>query len=74
MSNVAEKDSIMDRLGNLKNVEDIYRQLSVRDDYTIEERNQIKEWVKKAEQKNRDDNTQAWKVWGIRLVKITRQE
>ena len=38
MSNVAEKDSIMDRLGNLKNVEDIYRQLSVRDDYTIDKR------------------------------------
>ena len=57
MSNVAEKDSIMFRLGNLKNAEDIYSQLSVRDDYTIEERNQIKEWVKKAKQKNRDENT-----------------
>ena len=64
MSNVAEKDSIMARLGSLKNAEDIYRQLSVRDDYTIEERNQIKEWVKKADQKNRDENTQSWEVRG----------
>ena len=45
MSNAAEKDNIMVRLVNLKYAEDIYRKLSVRDDYTIEERNQIKEWV-----------------------------
>ena len=39
MNNVTDKDNIMARLGNLKNAEDIYHQLSVRDDYTIEERN-----------------------------------
>ena len=78
MSNAAEKDNIMDRLVNLKYAEDIYRKLSVRDDYTPAERNQIKEWVKKAEQKNRDENTHAWKVQGspkngLRLVKTTRR-
>ena len=62
MSNLAEIDSIMARLGTLKNAEDMYHQLSVISDYTIGERNQIKECVKKAVQKNRDENTQVWKV------------
>ena len=44
-----EKVGIMPRLYNLKNTEDVYRRLSVRDDYTIDERDMIREWVKKAE-------------------------
>ena len=32
----------MSRLPNLRNAEDIYRKLSVRDDYTLEERELIK--------------------------------
>ena len=38
--------------------------LSVRDDYTIEEREKIKPWVRKAEEKNKEENTQSWKVRG----------
>ena len=69
----------MSRLSNLKNAEDIYRRLSVPDDYTIEERHMIREWVKKAEEKNKAESTQAWKVRGnpkngLRLVKITRRK
>ena len=37
MENEDDKDSIKARLGNLKNTEEIYRKVSVRDDYTIEE-------------------------------------
>ena len=63
MNNAAEKDKIMSRLSNLKNAEEIYRKVSVRDDYTIEEREQIREWVKKADRKNKDENyTNVWKV------------
>ena len=51
MTNSTDKDNIMSRLGNLKNAEEIYRKVSVRDDYTIEERYIIKEWVKKAEKR-----------------------
>ena len=70
--------SIMSRLVNLKNADGIYRKLSVRDDYTIEEREQIKSWVRKAEEKNKEENTQSWKVRGtpkngLRLVKITKR-
>ena len=64
MNNSADKDSIMARLGNLKNAEPIYKSLSVRDDYTIEERELIKEWLMKADNKNKENNTQAWKVRG----------
>ena len=38
MAKSGDKDTIMSRLGNLKNAEEIYRKVSVRDDYTIEER------------------------------------
>ena len=37
MAKSGDKDTIMSRLGNLKNAEEIYRKVSVRDDYTIEE-------------------------------------
>lgn len=78
MGNTADKENIMSRLINLKNADEVYRKVSVRDDYTIEEREQIKEWVKKAEGRNVEENTRAWKVRGtprngLRLVKINRQ-
>ena len=43
-----DKDAVMSRLGNLKNAEEIFRKVSVRDDYTIEEREMVREWVKKS--------------------------
>ena len=69
--------NVMKRLGNLKN-NDKYRNVSVRDDYTLEERELIKEWVKKANEKNKKDNTDEWKVRGtpkngLRLVRITKR-
>ena len=78
MNNSADKEGIMSRLGNLKNAEDKYRSLSVRDDYTIEEREQIRDWVKKAGEKNKQENTQEWKVRGtpkngLRLVRIAKR-
>ena len=38
MSSEAEKEHIMYRLPNLKNVEDRFRKVSVTEDYTVEER------------------------------------
>ena len=78
MTNSRDKDNIMSRVVNLKNAEEIYRKVSVRDDYTIEEREMIKGWVKMAAQKNNEENTQSWKVRDIpknslRLVKITKR-
>ena len=80
MNSSAEKIQVMSRHCNLKNADEIYRKLSIRDDYTIEEREEIREWVNKAEQRNKIENTQSyvWKVRGspkngFRLVKITKQ-
>ena len=78
MNSDADKDTIMSRLCNLKDAEEVYRTVSVRDDYTIEERQLIREWLTKAEEKNKEENTQAWRVRGtpkngLRLVKITKQ-
>ena len=78
MSNAGDKDKIMSRLGNIKNADEVYRTLSITDDHTIEERELIKEWIKKAEQKNKEENTKDWKVRGtpkngLCLVKITKR-
>ena len=79
MESEMDKDTIMGRLGNLKNAEEIFRKISVREDYTIEEREMVRDMVKKAAEKNDAENTQDWKVrgtprTGLRLVKITRRQ
>ena len=73
------KDTIMSRLGNLKNAEDAFRKISIREDYSIEEREMVHEMVKKAAEKNAAENTQEWKVrgtpkTGLRLVRITKRQ
>ena len=78
MNSSNEKDSVMSRLMNLKNADEIYRSLSITDDYTVEERDQIREWVHKANTKNEGESTNTWKVRGtpkngLRLVKITKR-
>ena len=78
MDSVDDKEQIMARLSNLKNADEVYRTLSVREDYTIKERELIREWVSKAEQKNKEENTHKWKVRGtpkngLRLVRITKR-
>ena len=79
MENEDDKGTIMSRLGNLKNADDKYRKVSIRDDYTLEERDMIREFVKKADAKNLQENTQEWKVrgtpkTGLRLVRITKRQ
>ena len=78
MNNTDDKEKVMSRFGNLKNADEVFRKLSVREDYTIKERELIREWVNKAERKNVEEITKAWKVRGtpkngLRLVKITKQ-
>ena len=78
MNSPKEKELVMSRLPNLQTADDIYRKCSVRDDYTYEERQLIKEWVKKAEEKNNNENRNTWKVRGtpkngLRLVNTKRR-
>ena len=64
MENEEQKNAIMSRLVNLRTAEEIYRQLSVRDDYTIEERELIRSYAAQAKKQNERDNTTEWKVRG----------
>ena len=73
-----DKDTIMRRLPNLRNADDKYRKVSAKDDYTIEEREIIKEWQELANKKNEEENTDVWKCRGnpkngMRLIKIKRK-
>ena len=76
MSSADEKDLIMSRLSNLKNAEEKYRRISVKDDYTLEERNLVKHWLKIADEKNKAEGTTKYKIRGtpkngFRVVEIT---
>lgn len=69
----------MSRLSNLKNAEDKYKFISVKDDYTIKEREIIKQWHQDAEERNKKENTTMWKVRGdpkngLRLVKVNKKK
>ena len=78
MSCANDKESIMANLKNLKNADTIYHSLSIRDDYTIKERELISRYAEDAKQKNVAENTTEWKVRGtpkngLRLVRITKR-
>ena len=69
----------MARLANLRNADDRYKRISIKEDYMWEEIQQIRERVTKVEEKNKEEQTSDWKVRGnpkngLRLVKITRQQ
>ena len=53
LSNEQEKEKVMMRLSNLKDAEERFKKISITDDYTLEERQEIKSWVDKAKEKNR---------------------
>ena len=80
MNTEEEKDKIMSRLPNLKNSRDRIKKITVTEDYTVEERQEIKKWVTRAKEKTKEENDEniTWKVRGtpkngLRLVKITKQ-
>ena len=73
-----EKDTIMSHLPNLKNSEDMFRRISVTEDHTIEERQEIRRLVDESKEKNRNETNAVWKVRGDqkngwRLVKFTKR-
>ena len=69
----------MSRLPNLKTAENKYKQISVKDDYTPEERAMIRSMNDKASELNKSENTTEWKIRGtpkngLRLVKIKARQ
>ena len=61
MESENEKNTVVARLSNLKNAEDTFRKISIREDYTREEREMVRDMVKKGAEKNDVENTQEWK-------------
>ena len=75
MKTTTDKETVMRRLSNLKNADERYKHVSVKDDYTYEEREIIREWQEMANKKNEEENTNTWRCRGnpkngMRLVKI----
>ena len=66
----------MASLSKLKNAAPSLRGLSVRDDYTLEERKLIKSFYDDAKRRNEEENVTHWKVRGtpkngLKVVKVT---
>lgn len=64
MKDLTEKGQLMSRLVNLKNAEQKFRQISVRDDYSLDDRKLIKNRADEAAMKNKAENTDEYKVRG----------
>ena len=78
MSNIVEKDSVMKNLNLLKGTEEELGKLSVKDDFTKTEREQVRKFVNIAKERNTNDSSNYWVVRGtpkngLSLVKLTRR-
>ena len=79
MSSVEHTNLLMSRLVNLKNAEDKYRKISIKDDYTFEERELVRQWKKKVDERNKAENASDWRLRGdpkngLRIVKVNREK
>ena len=79
MSNQNEKEMVMNNLGKLKNAVEKFERISVTDDYTAEERDEIKNQVTEARNKTdaEGEGVYIWKVRGspknrLRLIRFTK--
>ena len=79
MKSKADQQIVMSRLSRLKNTEEEFGKISITEDYTQTEREMIKSWSKKAEEKSATDETHVYKVRGdpkngLRLIRVKRRE
>ena len=63
--NEGDKEKLMNNLQKLKG-KNIYKVISVTDDYTISERDMIKDFVTQARQKNSNEPENSEYVWKVR--------
>ena len=76
MKSVEEKQQFMSKLGLLSHADDEFKSISITDDYTLEEREEIRRWVMTAKKRNTSENSNyVWKVRGtpkigMRLIRI----
>ena len=73
------KSSFMTSLGKLKDGPDTFKKISVTDDYTQEERKEIKRWIEEAKARSRNECDYVWKVRGspnnnLRLIRMKKEQ
>ena len=64
MKTVADKEKVMKNLGRLKETEQLFGKISVKDDYTAQEREEIRLLTEKAKQRNTGNEDRIFKVRG----------
>ncbi len=77
MESYERKRQFMSSLWRLKHGPDKFQKISITDDYTQEERREIKRWVDEAKKRTQMEDGYVWKVRGsprskIRLVRMSR--
>ena len=65
LNSESDKERVMANLRNLKGREE-YKRISVKDDYTIQDRNLIKQWIDKANEANKKEPADAMYEWKVR--------
>ena len=76
MKTLEDKEELMSRLGFLWNAKNDFKKISVTDDYTMAEREEIRRWVTMAKEKSTNETSgYSWKArgtpkTGMRLVRI----
>ena len=78
MNTRQDKERVMANLNKLKDTEEEFGKIRITDDYTNTEREQIRMWVKKAEEKSSSDTKRVYRVRGdpkngLRLVSFLRE-
>ena len=64
MKTVADKEKVMKNLGRLKETEQLFGKISVKDDYTAQEREEIRLLTEKAKQQSTGNEDRIFKVRG----------
>ena len=75
METQKEKSEFMSKLGRLKYGPETFQKISITDDYTQEERKEIRRWVEEAKERTKSEEGYEWKVRGsprskLRLIKV----
>ena len=75
MATQNEKSEFMSKLGRLKYGPETFQKISITDDYTQEERKEIRRWVEEAKERTKSEEGYEWKVRGsprskLRLIKV----
>ena len=78
MKSKADQQSVMSNLRRLKGTEQDFGKISVTEDYTQNEREQIKQWTNKAKEQSANDKEYIYKVRGdpkngLRLIRVARK-